>query len=138
MEAQPSSGQRVVVAAVVIGDDDGDDDPDAIHPATGERIGSREEHASAELESLFDLFIARRQLLEDTLTAPEVGDILGISRQAATGRAESGSLLAVLDRGAYRFPHWQFDARGPDGIVLGLPEVLRRSSHSLPSASSCS
>jgi hypothetical protein len=103
---------------------DGDEDPNAIHPATGERIGSREEHAAAELASLFDLFVARRQLLEDTLTAPQVGDILGISRQAATGRAESGSLLAVLDRGAYRFPRWQFDPRGPDGAVLGLPEVL--------------
>jgi hypothetical protein len=101
-----------------------DGDPDAIHPATGERAGSREEHSAAELESLFDLFVARRQLLEDTLTAPQVGEILGISRQAATGRAESGSLLAVLDRGAYRFPRWQFDPRGPDGVVQGLPEVL--------------
>src|SRR4051812_26334567 len=103
---------------------DGDEDPDAIHSATGERIGSREERAAAELGSLFDLFVARRQLLEDTLTAPQVGDILGISRQAASGRAESGSLLAVLDRGAYRFPRWQFDPRGPDGVVPGLPDVL--------------
>jgi hypothetical protein len=103
---------------------DGDDDRDATHPATAERIGSRAEHAAAELEALFDLFVARRQLFEDTLTAPQVGDILGISRQAATGRAESGSLLAVLDRGAYRFPRWQFDPRGPDGVVPGLPDVL--------------
>lgn len=103
---------------------DSDEHPDAIHPATGERIGTAVEHAAAELESLFDLFVARRQLLEDTLTAPQVGDILGISRQAATGRAESGSLLAVLDRGAYRFPRWQFDPRGPDGVVPGLADVL--------------
>ncbi len=103
---------------------DGDADRGAIHPATGERIGSREEHAAAELGSLFDLFVARRHLLEDTLTAPQVGDILGISRQAATGRVETGSLLAVLDRGAYRFPRWQFDPRGPDGVVPGLPDVL--------------
>jgi hypothetical protein len=103
---------------------DGDEDSDATHPATGERIGSRQEQAAAELESLFDLFLARRQLLEDTLTAPQVGHILGISRQAATGRAETGSLLAVLDRGAYRFPRWQFDPRGPDGVVPGLPDVL--------------
>lgn len=103
---------------------DGGEDPEAIHPTTGERTGSREEHAATELESLLDLFVARRQLLEDTLTAPQVGGILGVSRQAATGRAESGSLLAVLDRGAYRFPRWQFDPRGPDGAVPGLPEVL--------------
>lgn len=104
---------------------DEDDDPEAIHPATGERVGSRKEQAAAELEGLFDLFVARRQLLEDTLTAPQVADLLGISRQAATARAESGSLLAVLDRGAYRLPRWQLDPRGPDGLVEGLPDVLR-------------
>jgi hypothetical protein len=103
---------------------DADEDPGKIHPATGDRIGSRGEHAALELESLFDLFAARRELLADTLTAPQVGHILGISRQAATARADSGSLLAVLDRGAYRFPRWQFDPRGPDGVVPGLPDVL--------------
>jgi hypothetical protein len=101
-----------------------DEDPNAVQPATDKRVGSSEEHALAELESLFDLFVARRRLLEDTLTAPQVADILGISRQAAASRAESGSLLAVLDRGAYRFPRWQFDPRGPDGVIPGLPEIL--------------
>ena len=103
---------------------DEDDDADAVHATTGERVGSREEHALAELASLFDLFVARRRLLEDALTAPQVADVLGISRQAAASRAESGSLLAVLDRGAYRFPRWQFDPRGPDGVIAGLREVL--------------
>jgi hypothetical protein len=103
---------------------DEDDDPDAVHATTGERVGSREEHALAELASLLDLFAARRRLLADALTAPQVADVLGISRQAAAGRAESGSLLAVLDRGAYRFPRWQFDPRGPDGVIAGLREVL--------------
>jgi hypothetical protein len=103
---------------------DEDDDPDAVHATTGERVGSREEHALAELASLLDLFVARRRLLEDALTAPQVADVLGISRQAAASRAESGSLLAVLDRGVYRFPRWQFDPRGPDGMIAGLREVL--------------
>jgi hypothetical protein len=26
---------------------------------------------------------------------------------------------------SWRFPLWQFDAGGPDGIVRGLPEALR-------------
>lgn len=103
---------------------DEDDDADAVHATTGERVGSREEHALEELALLFDLFVARRRLLEDALTAPQVADVLGISRQAAASRAESGSLLAVLDRGAYRFPRWQFDPRGPDGVIAGLREVL--------------
>ena len=29
-----------------------------------------------------------------------------------------------LDRGAYRFPAWQFDPRGEDGVLAGLPDVL--------------
>jgi hypothetical protein len=38
---------------------------------------------------------------------------------------KGGTLLAVLDRGVWRFPAWQFDPEGPDGVVEGLPEVLR-------------
>src|SRR5918911_4068015 len=53
---------------------DADEDPDAVHPATGERVGSREEHTLAELASLFDLFVARRRLLEGALTAPQVAN----------------------------------------------------------------
>jgi hypothetical protein len=30
-----------------------------------------------------------------------------------------------MDRGAWRFPLWQFDPEGPDGVVQGLPAVLR-------------
>ena len=105
--------------------DDVEEDPEAIHPATGEPVGSREEHAMLALQSLVDFFTARRKLLRDTITAPQVGEVLGVSRQAASGRAAKGSLLAVLDRGAFRFPLFQFDPQGPDGVVEGLPEVLK-------------
>ena len=105
--------------------DDVDADPDAIHPVTGEPVGSREDRAMLAFQSLVDFFTARRKLLRDTITAPQVGEVLGVSRQAATGRAEKGSLLAVLDRGAFRFPTFQFDPRGPDGVIEGLPEVLK-------------
>jgi hypothetical protein len=123
LRSQVTELRNILVHLVENADTDAPD-PEAVHPATGERVGSREEHALAELASLVDLFVARRHLLEDTFTAPQVAHVLGISRQAAAGRAESGSLLAVLDRGAYRFPRWQFDPRGPDGVVAGLPEIL--------------
>jgi hypothetical protein len=116
---------RNEITHLLSGGDDVDEDADAIHPATGEPVGSREERALLAFQSLVDFFTARRKLLLDTITAPQVGEVLGVSRQAATGRAEKGSLLAVLDRGAFRFPTFQFDPRGPDGVVEGLPEVLK-------------
>jgi hypothetical protein len=99
-------------------------DPSAPHPATGEAVGSREERALLAFQSLVDFFTSRRKLLGETITAPQVAEILGISRQAVAARAAKGSLLAVLDRGAFRFPTFQFDPRGPDGLVEGLAEVL--------------
>ena len=31
----------------------------------------------------------------------------------------------MLDRGVWRFPVWQFDPSGPDGVIPGLPTVMR-------------
>lgn len=38
---------------------------------------------------------------------------------------KSQTLLGVLERGAYRFPTVQFDPEAPDGVLDGLPEVLK-------------
>ena len=70
-------------------------------------------------------FARREELLKDSLTAPEVAKLLHVSRQTPHDRVENGSLLAVLDRGALRFPEWQFDPDGPEGVVSGLPDVIR-------------
>jgi len=72
-----------------------------------------------------DEFRVRRQLLADSLTAPEVARRLGVTRQTPHDRARAGTLLAVMDRGMLRFPAWQFDPAGPDGVLAGLPEVIK-------------
>src|SRR4051812_10526818 len=46
----------------------------------------------------------RRELLAGTKTASEVAALLGTSRQTPHDRLESGTLIAVYDRGAWRFP----------------------------------
>lgn len=92
---------------------------------TGGRRWSAEERASMEAQALLDLFGHRRELLRNSLTAPEVARALGTSRQTPHDRAKSGKMLAVRDRGALRFPSWQFDPEGPYGVLEGLPEVLR-------------
>jgi hypothetical protein len=95
-----------------------------IHPVTGERAPSESEQALLGFRSLLRFFEARRELLDDAVTAPQAAELLGVSRQTPLNRVKDNTLLAVLDRGAYRFPTWQFDPRGEDGVLPGLPEVL--------------
>lgn len=68
---------------------------------------------------------ARRRLLDEnggTLTAEEVGGILGITRQAVEKRRRAGSLLALTTgRHGYRYPVWQFVQ---SGVLPGLDDVL--------------
>jgi hypothetical protein len=99
---------------------------DEPHPATGRPRVSPEEQALIGFRSLLQFFEARRAALEtDTITAPQVAELLGVSRQTPLNRAKEKSLLGMLDRGAWRFPLFQFDPAGPDGVLPGLPETLR-------------
>lgn len=86
---------------------------------------TQQESLRLEIVSLLRYFERRRELLQNSFTAKQVGELLGTTRQTPHDRAEKGSLLAVLDKGIWRFPSWQFDPQGPDGVVEGLPEVLK-------------
>jgi hypothetical protein len=66
----------------------------------------------------------REALLDDSLTAPQVAELLGVSRQTPHDRRKARHLIAAFDRGAWRFPAWQFDPAAPGGVLAGLPEVL--------------
>ena len=92
---------------------------------TGGREYGRQERSALEMAALARSFKRRRELLEGSLSASQVAELLGTTRQTPHDRVKGGTLLAVLDRGAWRFPAWQFDPEGPDGGVEGLPEVLR-------------
>jgi Protein of unknown function (DUF2384) len=92
---------------------------------TSGREYGRQERAALEMAALARSFRRRRELLEGSLTASQVADLLGTTRQTPHDRVKGGTLLAVLDRGVWRFPAWQFDPEGPDGVVEGLPEVLQ-------------
>lgn len=98
---------------------------DFITELLGGQTWSPSEVAELEAGALADHFARRRELLAGALTASQVADLLGSSRQTPHDRLKSGSLLGVMDQGALRFPAWQFDAAGPDGVVAGLPEVVR-------------
>jgi hypothetical protein len=77
------------------------------------------------LESLMREFAERRRLLQDTISSTQVARLLATTRQTPIDRLHQGTLLAMRDGGSWRFPLWQFDPAGPDGVVNGLPDVLR-------------
>jgi hypothetical protein len=100
--------------------------PDApISPITGRPAASPSEVAAAQRANLMRGFALRRQVLQETLSAPEVADLLGAaSRQTPYDRANAGTLIAIRDGGRLRFPLWQFDPQGPDGVLDGLAQTV--------------
>jgi hypothetical protein len=96
-----------------------------VSPLTGQERPSPEEVATASKRHLFRQFALRKQLLNDTMTAAEVADLLGTTRQTPHDRYKAKTLLAIRDGGKLLFPTWQFDPNGPDGVLNGLRDVLK-------------
>lgn len=92
---------------------------------TGGQNFTEKQRLEAEAASISRYFQKRQELLQDSLSATEAARLLGTCRQTPHDRVKSGTLLAVREKGGLRFPRWQFDANGPDGIVAGLPDVLK-------------
>jgi excisionase family DNA binding protein len=94
-----------------------------------ETVAGQEGDAPAAVDQQIDdtlrYFAFRQRLLAGALTAPQVAQLLGVSRQTPHDRVRAGTLLAVQDGGIWRFPAWQFDATAPDGVLPGLAEVIQ-------------
>lgn len=87
---------------------------------------SDEEEQELENAALKNFFDWRKNLLEDSLTAREVAKLINAkSRQTPHDRLKRNDLVAIQDNGVWKFPSWQFDAEGPDGVIDGLPDVLK-------------
>ena len=81
--------------------------------------------AVLELANLERYYQRRRELLARSIATPEVAKLIGC--QAITtvhDRRKAGTLLGLKDNGVYKFPLWQFDPEGDNGILDGLPELL--------------
>lgn len=81
--------------------------------------------ADMRLRALRQAFAVRRRLLENSLATPQVCELLEVSSQTPHDRREAGTLLGIKENGVWRYPDWQFDMGGPDGVIEGLPEILR-------------
>jgi hypothetical protein len=90
-------------------------------PAVVDRLREVDPLAPARLRGLR----AKERLLATeggTLSAGEVAQILGITRQAVDLRRKRGKLIGLLlGRHSYAYPAWQF---GPNGVLPGLEQVL--------------
>ena len=87
---------------------------------------SDEEEQELEDTALKNYFEWRKKLLEDSLTAREVAKLINAkSRQTPHDRFKRNDLVAIQDNGVWKFPSWQFDPQGPDGVIDGLPDVLK-------------
>jgi hypothetical protein len=84
--------------------------------------------AQLEFEALRRSFALRLrlQLLACTNGTAEVNELHAAgSRQTVHDSLKAGTLLGILDQGKWRFPLWQFDADGPNGVIDGLAQVLQ-------------
>ena len=100
VNAAAPAGPTAEATAPAIGDVEGPDLARWLPPAPASA-------AKLEFEALQARFCLRRQLLGGSI-----------------GSSEVVALLGVRDQGQWRFPLWQFDPDGPDGVVDGLPAVL--------------
>lgn len=122
---QPAELEAVIEAATrALGQAD-EPVPAIVAALTGGRRFTAAERVEAEIDVLMRSFARRRELLAGALTASQVAKLLGTSRQTPHDRLAAGTLLAVMDQGAWRFPAWQFDPEGENGVVPGLPAVIR-------------
>lgn len=69
---------------------------------------------------------AHEEIMAGALTAAEVAVLLGgKSRDIGYKRLKRGTLLAVEEAGTLWFPVWQFDTSQRNGVIQGLPKVLK-------------
>ncbi len=78
-----------------------------------------------QLGNLERYYQRRQELLADSITSTKVAELLGCeNRSTVRDRRLAKSILGIKDKGVYKYPLWQFDPEGDDGVVDGFPEVL--------------
>jgi hypothetical protein len=78
-----------------------------------------------QLANLQRYYQRRRKLLADSITSTKVAELLGCeNRSTVRDRRIAKRILGLKDSGVYRYPLWQFDPEGDDGVIDGLTEVL--------------
>ncbi|PSB05677.1 hypothetical protein C7B62_24685 [Pleurocapsa sp. CCALA 161] len=78
-----------------------------------------------QLGNLERYYQRRRELLVGSITSSKVAELLGCeNRSTVRDRRLAKRILGIKDKGVYKYPLWQFDPEGDDGVIDGLTEVL--------------
>jgi hypothetical protein len=95
-------------------------------PEVGETLSNADPLAAARLRGLE----TRQRLLEESYSAEQVAELLGLSRQAVDERRKNGRLIGLTrGRRGYAYPAWQFEE---GRTVRGLEEILKILEHHDP------
>ena len=89
------------------------------------------EKTTLEINSLYNYFKRRRELLSSSIGSVEAAEMLGVSKQTIHDRIRDKKLIGLVESNVMRLPLFQFDPAGPNGAVAGLGEVLKELSGSL-------
>jgi hypothetical protein len=106
-----------------------------LDPSLTEFLGSQnfsdKEKTTLEINSLFNYFKRRRELLASSIGSVEAAEMLGVSKQTIHDRIRDNKLIGLVESNVMSLPLFQFDPAGPNGAVAGLGDVLKELSGSL-------
>lgn len=92
---------------------------------------SEQEKTALEVNSLYNYFKRRHELLSNSIGSVQASEMLEVSKQTIHDRIKEAKLIGLVESNMMRLPLFQFDPEGPNGTVAGLPEVLKELSCSL-------
>lgn len=111
LEPQVVSPQERELAKKIAGKDDLEFDPSRL--------------LELQLANLERYYCRRRKLLADSITSPKVAELLDCeNRSTVRDRRLAKRILGIKEKGVYKYPIWQFDPSGDDGVIDGFPQVL--------------
>jgi hypothetical protein len=108
---------------------------ETIEPSMAEFVGAQDfnekEKITLEINSLYNYFKRRHELLANSIGSLEAAEMLDVSKQTIHDRIRENKLIGLVESNIMRLPLFQFDPAGPNGAVAGLGEVLKELSGSL-------
>ena len=99
------------------------DDPSI--PAVWGPAPTPAERAEAEMANLVKAFVARRAVIDASVSRADVADLLGVSEQSVTKQILGDRIVGVKDKGRWAIPSWQLDAGSEDGLLPGIRQLAR-------------
>lgn len=101
------------------------EETDELNPALWGPAPSVTQRREAALATLRRQYQARREVIEASLTRPEVAELLQVSEQAVLDRLDARDLIGLKKGREWRLPAWQFNPDAERGFVPGLAELCR-------------